>query len=176
MRHFNESRLKGDSDKEFFPSFSVADAQNEAQPAREASGDTSVNKSAANQICRCVRCDDTLLADRHPCLVCVSVCRYAAAVQDGSQYFVLLIITDGVISDMAQTKEAIVNVSAAAAVGGVSGLLYLHCMSTHCSFRLTWVGDASEQASQQTFCRSDQFPIIQSSLSSAKMLDFMLEF
>ncbi len=38
------------------------------------------------------------------------VCRYAAAVQDGSQYFVLLIITDGVISDMAQTKEAIVNV------------------------------------------------------------------
>lgn len=37
--------------------------------------------------------------------------RYAAAVQDGSQYFVLLIITDGVISDMAQTKEAIVNVS-----------------------------------------------------------------
>lgn len=33
--------------------------------------------------------------------------------QDGSQYFVLLIITDGVISDMAQTKEAIVNVSAA---------------------------------------------------------------
>lgn len=37
----------------------------------------------------------------------------AAAVPDGSQYFVLLIITDGVISDMAQTKEAIVNVSAA---------------------------------------------------------------
>uniref|UniRef100_A0A671W5E0 Copine Vb n=1 Tax=Sparus aurata TaxID=8175 RepID=A0A671W5E0_SPAAU len=37
------------------------------------------------------------------------VARYAAAVQDGSQYFVLLIITDGVISDMAQTKEAIVN-------------------------------------------------------------------
>lgn len=37
----------------------------------------------------------------------------AAAVLDGSQYFVLLIITDGVISDMAQTKEAIVNVSPA---------------------------------------------------------------
>ncbi|XP_067913311.1 copine-8-like isoform X4 [Heterodontus francisci] len=37
------------------------------------------------------------------------VARYATAVQDGSQYFVLLIITDGVISDMAQTKEAIVN-------------------------------------------------------------------
>ncbi|KAJ8259635.1 hypothetical protein GJAV_G00171700 [Gymnothorax javanicus] len=37
------------------------------------------------------------------------VARYAATVQDGSQYFVLLIITDGVISDMAQTKEAIVN-------------------------------------------------------------------
>lgn len=37
--------------------------------------------------------------------------RYAASVKDGSQYFVLLIITDGVISDMAQTKESIVNVS-----------------------------------------------------------------
>ncbi|TSW62365.1 Copine-5 [Bagarius yarrelli] len=37
------------------------------------------------------------------------VARYAAAVEDGSHYFVLLIITDGVISDMAQTKEAIVN-------------------------------------------------------------------
>ncbi|KAM9431927.1 copine-8-like, partial [Clarias gariepinus] len=37
------------------------------------------------------------------------VARYAAVVEDGSQYFVLLIITDGVISDMAQTKEAIVN-------------------------------------------------------------------
>nr|XP_023652637.1 copine-5-like [Paramormyrops kingsleyae] len=37
------------------------------------------------------------------------VARYASAVHDGSQYFVLLIITDGVISDMAQTKEAIVN-------------------------------------------------------------------
>ncbi|XP_034623693.1 copine-5 [Trachemys scripta elegans] len=38
------------------------------------------------------------------------VARYAATTeQDGSQYFVLLIITDGVISDMAQTKEAIVN-------------------------------------------------------------------
>ncbi|XP_032506418.1 copine-5 isoform X2 [Phocoena sinus] len=37
------------------------------------------------------------------------VARNAAEVQDGSQYSVLLIITDGVISDMAQTKEAIVN-------------------------------------------------------------------
>ncbi|XP_032892997.1 copine-9 isoform X2 [Amblyraja radiata] len=35
----------------------------------------------------------------------------AAPVTDGSQYFVLLIITDGVISDMVQTKEAIVNAS-----------------------------------------------------------------
>ncbi|KAL4656776.1 copine-8-like isoform X1 [Arapaima gigas] len=39
------------------------------------------------------------------------VARYAASVKDGSQYFVLLIITDGVISDMAQTKEAIVSAS-----------------------------------------------------------------
>ncbi|KAG5830417.1 hypothetical protein ANANG_G00310390 [Anguilla anguilla] len=37
------------------------------------------------------------------------VARYAASVEDGTQYFILLIITDGVISDMAQTKEAIVN-------------------------------------------------------------------
>ncbi|MBN3288831.1 CPNE8 protein, partial [Polyodon spathula] len=36
---------------------------------------------------------------------------YAASVKDGSQYFILLIITDGVISDMAQTKESIVNAS-----------------------------------------------------------------
>lgn len=43
--------------------------------------------------------------------------RTAAAVQDGSQYSVLLIITDGVISDMAQTKEAIVNVSWGRAAG-----------------------------------------------------------
>uniref|UniRef100_A0A3Q2TJ88 Copine family member 9 n=1 Tax=Fundulus heteroclitus TaxID=8078 RepID=A0A3Q2TJ88_FUNHE len=37
------------------------------------------------------------------------VARCAADVTDGSQYFVLLMITDGVISDMAQTKEAVVN-------------------------------------------------------------------
>eukprot|EP00064_Thunnus_orientalis_P007104 superscaffoldBa00000770_g7123 len=35
--------------------------------------------------------------------------RCAEEVTDGSQYFVLLMITDGVISDMAQTKEAVVN-------------------------------------------------------------------
>ncbi|NXT28344.1 CPNE9 protein, partial [Syrrhaptes paradoxus] len=38
--------------------------------------------------------------------------RTAAQVTDGSQYHVLLIITDGVISDMLQTKEAIVTASA----------------------------------------------------------------
>ncbi|XP_035770192.1 copine-8-like [Neolamprologus brichardi] len=37
--------------------------------------------------------------------------RYASAVTDGSQYFILLIISDGVITDMAQTKESIVNAS-----------------------------------------------------------------
>uniref|UniRef100_A0A4W5RL66 Copine family member 9 n=1 Tax=Hucho hucho TaxID=62062 RepID=A0A4W5RL66_9TELE len=40
------------------------------------------------------------------------VARCAEDVTDGSQYFVLLMITDGVISDMVQTKEAVVNVSA----------------------------------------------------------------
>lgn len=37
--------------------------------------------------------------------------RYASSVKDGSQYFVLLIVTDGVISDMVQTKESIVDAS-----------------------------------------------------------------
>ncbi|KAM9483520.1 copine-9-like isoform 1-T1 [Clarias gariepinus] len=40
------------------------------------------------------------------------VARVAENVTDGSQYFVLLMITDGVISDMVQTKEAVVNASA----------------------------------------------------------------
>lgn len=70
-----------------------------------------MNKSAANQQLP-AHGDDALLADRLS--PCPGLCRYAAAVQDGSQYFVLLIITDGVISDMAQTKEAIVNVRAEA--------------------------------------------------------------
>ncbi|XP_076863695.1 copine-8 [Brachyhypopomus gauderio] len=39
------------------------------------------------------------------------VARCASSVKDGSEYFVLLIISDGVISDMAQTKESIVNAS-----------------------------------------------------------------
>ncbi|XP_063081289.1 copine-9 isoform X4 [Cavia porcellus] len=39
------------------------------------------------------------------------VARAAAKISDGSQYYVLLIITDGVISDMIQTKEAIVSAS-----------------------------------------------------------------
>lgn len=38
------------------------------------------------------------------------VWRFATAIQDGSQYFVLLIITDGIITDMQQTQQAIVNV------------------------------------------------------------------
>ncbi len=37
--------------------------------------------------------------------------RIAATALDGSQYFVLLIITDGEITDFEETKEAIVNVS-----------------------------------------------------------------
>ena len=36
--------------------------------------------------------------------------RFATAYQTGTHYFVLLIITDGVITDMPQTKEAIVQV------------------------------------------------------------------
>ena len=41
-------------------------------------------------------------------LKCVN--RFATAYQTGTHYFVLLIITDGVITDMPQTKEAIVQV------------------------------------------------------------------
>ncbi|KAJ8302122.1 hypothetical protein KUTeg_021109 [Tegillarca granosa] len=37
------------------------------------------------------------------------VSRFAASMQDGKNYFVLLIITDGVITDMHQTMQAIVN-------------------------------------------------------------------
>ena len=40
-----------------------------------------------------------------------AVFRFAEAVRDGSCYFVLLIITDGVITDLPQTKQAIVHVS-----------------------------------------------------------------
>ncbi|KAK7884784.1 hypothetical protein WMY93_027907 [Mugilogobius chulae] len=39
------------------------------------------------------------------------VANCATEITDGSQYFVLLMITDGVISDMVQTKEAVVNAS-----------------------------------------------------------------
>ena len=38
------------------------------------------------------------------------MCRFAQAKRDGSEYFVLLIITDGIITDMLQTTEAIVKV------------------------------------------------------------------
>ncbi|KAK3932056.1 Copine-8 [Frankliniella fusca] len=37
--------------------------------------------------------------------------KFAEAYQDGSQYFILLIITDGVITDMPQTKQAIIRTS-----------------------------------------------------------------
>ncbi|XP_077865156.1 copine-8-like [Saccoglossus kowalevskii] len=39
------------------------------------------------------------------------VARFASAYQDGSNYFILLILTDGIISDMEHTKEAIVTAS-----------------------------------------------------------------
>jgi hypothetical protein len=37
------------------------------------------------------------------------VARFAETFQDGSQYFILLIITDGVITDMAQTKQVCIS-------------------------------------------------------------------
>lgn len=33
--------------------------------------------------------------------------KFAEAYKDGSQYFILLIITDGIITDMQQTKKVI---------------------------------------------------------------------
>ena len=39
----------------------------------------------------------------------MSYFRLAKGAQDGQNYFILLIITDGVIMDMPQTREAIVN-------------------------------------------------------------------
>ena len=36
--------------------------------------------------------------------------RFAEAASGGDDYFILLIITDGIITDMEQTKDAIVNV------------------------------------------------------------------
>lgn len=49
----------------------------------------------------------SILISLHSFFMC---CSTAQDVTDGSQYFVLLMITDGVISDMVQTKEAVVNV------------------------------------------------------------------
>lgn len=37
--------------------------------------------------------------------------RFASIIRDGSEYFVLLIITDGIITDLPQATAAIVNVS-----------------------------------------------------------------
>lgn len=45
------------------------------------------------------------------CSLLIFIIRFASAYQDGGNFFVLLIITDGVINDMPQTKAAIVNVS-----------------------------------------------------------------
>jgi len=39
------------------------------------------------------------------------VAKFASAYQDGRQYFVLLVITDGIITDIDETKNAIVNAS-----------------------------------------------------------------
>ena len=74
-------------------------------------------------------------------------CRYAASVKDGSQYFVLLIITDGVISDMAQTKESIVNVRASLCLYThhiISVLIHTprHIISVRAAYGVLYIGDA----------------------------------
>ena len=73
--------------------------------------------------------------------------RAAAKISDGSQYYVLLIITDGVISDMTQTKEAIVSVSLRRVrqggvtvnnCPGVEILPYMQANKSGCQFHECW--------------------------------------
>ena len=47
--------------------------------------------------------------------------RFAASVRDGSNYFVLLILTDGEITDTKNTIDAIVNVSQLCAIMSTAG-------------------------------------------------------
>jgi len=44
-------------------------------------------------------------------IITQNLCRFAAAMRDGTNYFVLLIITDGVITDMPQTVQAVIEAS-----------------------------------------------------------------
>lgn len=120
MRHFNESCLKDDSDKELLGFFFFLVCGSAKWSTACQRTQLWINQQQIRSVC--VQPWYTVCWLLPPSLcVCVCVCRYAAAVQDGSQYFVLLIITDGVISDMAQTKEAIVNVrTAATTADGVS--------------------------------------------------------
>ena len=48
---------------------------------------------------------------KETCMYINMIFRFAAAKRNGDEYFILLIITDGIITDMPQTCEAIVNVS-----------------------------------------------------------------
>lgn len=77
--------------------------------------------------------------------------------QDGSQYFVLLIITDGVISDMVQTKEAIVNVSAPLTLP--EGLSLARSLALSSSLQGTSIAGAISALWHffQTFCYFEEF-------------------
>ncbi|KPP75163.1 hypothetical protein Z043_105607 [Scleropages formosus] len=85
------------------------------------------------------------------------VARSAADVTDGSQYFVLLMITDGVISDMVQTKEAVVNAASlpmSVIIVGVGPAEFdvKHCRAMRCE-----ANQAQERTSWsiQSCCGSD---------------------
>lgn len=78
-----------------------------------------VNGSPTNPYCQGV---DGVLAAYQQCITSVQlygptnfapvinhVARFATSHRDGSQYFILLIITDGIITDMPQTKDAIIS-------------------------------------------------------------------
>lgn len=63
--------------------------------------------------------------------------RFAASRRSGQDYFILLILTDGIITDMPQTMEAVVNVSMPL---GSGRLLFCKIVlrGKHCSLDHKW--------------------------------------
>ena len=78
------------------------------------------------------------------------ICRIAAQHQDGNNYFILLILTDGVITDMPQTTEAIVNVCNSCVVTSSCCVthvcLSLQAASLPLSIIIVGIGDADFEA------------------------------
>ena len=61
----------------------------------------------------------------------ISTLRIAKTMENGKNYFVLLILTDGIITDMPQTTEAIVNVSSFLFNSSyITLFIYLHLLTS----------------------------------------------